>query len=128
MDNNNFSNDINELFNWINDYNVFQPIKPTNVVIKEEKKDEEIKNDKNDNNDDIINKKGKIMRCNICKIKIKATDEIISKCKCNKSHCLKHRLPEKHECEKIDDIITEQKNILKNNLVKLDSTYKHVKI
>ena len=40
-----------------------------------------------------------MLRCEICKKKC----IIHFKCKCSKVHCIKHQLPENHECEyKVD--------------------------
>lgn len=67
-------------------------------------------------------------RCSICKIKINPVDILISTCKCEKLHCLKHRMPESHSCSKMSVIADEQKKQLEKNLVKLDSKFTQEKI
>ena len=37
-------------------------------------------------------------RCCVCKKKISVVDVLSSTCKCGKTFCLNHRLPEKHTC------------------------------
>lgn len=60
-------------------------------------------------------------KCKICKIKINAANAIISSCKCNGSYCLKHRMPEMHNCDKINEKVNEQKKDLETKLVKVTS-------
>ena len=38
-------------------------------------------------------------RCNLCNKKISIVDVLSSTCKCDKTYCLNHRLPEKHNCK-----------------------------
>jgi hypothetical protein len=61
----------------------------------------------------------KKLKCSICKVKINSVDAIISSCKCNKNHCLKHRLPESHKCDKIQEKCEEEKKNLEKNLIKV---------
>lgn len=63
----------------------------------------------------------KKLKCTLCKVKINAVDVIISSCKCEKKYCLKHRMPESHKCEKLENIKEIQKNNLGKNLIKIDS-------
>ena len=58
-------------------------------------------------------------KCEICNSKINTLDALVATCKCEKKHCIKHRMPESHNCIKIKDIISEQKDRLKNSLVKV---------
>ncbi len=37
-------------------------------------------------------------KCAFCNKKISIVDSLSSTCKCGKVYCLKHRLPENHEC------------------------------
>jgi predicted nucleic acid binding AN1-type Zn finger protein len=42
---------------------------------------------------------------------------IIGQCKsCEKVYCLSHRLPEKHNCEKINELISGQRKILESKI------------
>jgi len=58
-------------------------------------------------------------KCNMCNIKISILDEIISECKCNKFHCIKHRLPELHNCLAINKYKSDGKEQLAKSLVKV---------
>jgi predicted nucleic acid binding AN1-type Zn finger protein len=43
-----------------------------------------------------------MLRCELCKKK-----SIINfKCKCKKNHCIKHQLPEHHNCEHKEELFT----------------------
>lgn len=33
-----------------------------------------------------------------CKKKIKLTEQIMGKCRCNNIYCIQHRIPESHDC------------------------------
>jgi len=33
-----------------------------------------------------------------CKKKIKLTEEVMGKCRCNNIYCTRHRIPESHDC------------------------------
>lgn len=59
------------------------------------------------------------LKCNFCKVKINLVDTLISTCKCNNNYCKKHRMPELHKCENLQEkCINERKN-LENNLIKI---------
>ena len=128
MSNNNIFNDFSNLMNWINNNDNLFNSKNTNI-----KNISPLDNNISNNSVETINehakdltsdkKNNKKLRCEICKAKINLVDEIISTCKCNKNHCLKHRMPEIHNCEKIQDIGNEQRLNLKEKLVKLDSKF-----
>jgi len=55
----------------------------------------------------------------MCNIKISILDEIISRCKCSKFHCIKHRLPELHNCSAINNYKSDGKEQLAKSLVKI---------
>jgi hypothetical protein len=67
-------------------------------------------------------------KCGVCKVKINIVDELISTCKCKKLHCLTHRMPESHNCEKIKEIGEEQRKNLESGLVKLSGKFEPVRI
>jgi hypothetical protein len=120
--------------NWINENNLLDAKKKSNIKIDSQSNeklnlDNGCKN-KQTANEDCINepKANKKLRCGVCKFKISSVDEIIATCKCNKSHCLKHRMPEAHNCEKIEDIGKEQRKNLEQKLVKLGENKTLVKI
>ena len=58
-------------------------------------------------------------KCEICNAKINTLDALVATCKCEKKHCIKHRMPESHNCSKLGDIAIEQKNRLKTTLIKV---------
>ena len=58
-------------------------------------------------------------KCEICNSKINTLDALVATCKCEKKHCIKHRMPESHNCTKLSAIATEQKDRLKNSLIKV---------
>ena len=60
-----------------------------------------------------------LSKCEICNSKINTLDLLVATCKCEKKHCIKHRMPESHNCSKLCDIAQEQKTRLKTNLVKI---------
>lgn len=72
--------------------------------------------------EETINKKQTRSKCGICKVKINAVDAIISSCKCNKNYCKKHRMPEMHFCDKINEKTDEQKKDLEIKLVKVTAS------
>lgn len=137
-DQNNLINEINDLISWMNESNLFETKRKDNIKILSEqnnqtlenqsaKEIELVKNISTNLNEDLIisNKK---LRCNICKIKISLVDELISTCKCEKKHCSKHRMPEAHKCNKLEEIGKEQRKNLESNLVKLDSNFSQIKL
>jgi predicted nucleic acid binding AN1-type Zn finger protein len=71
-------------------------------------------------NNDNIKQTTKKLRCALCKVKISAVNTIISSCKCDKNYCLKHRMPESHNCEKLEQIIETQKKNLATSLIKVE--------
>lgn len=48
-----------------------------------------------------------------CKKKISIVDLLSSKCKCEKAFCLKHRLPEQHNCQYDHKYVDKNKEIEK---------------
>jgi hypothetical protein len=60
-------------------------------------------------------------KCNCCNKKISLSEEIISKCSCEKLHCLLHRLPELHDCKAILEIKQKSRNKLEKSLVRVDA-------
>lgn len=101
--------DFMKFFNKINLVEDFKNIdsSETAIIIEPIKLEESISN------------KSSRPKCGICKVKINAVDIIISSCKCNGKYCVKHRMPELHNCEKITEIAKEQKKDLENKLVKV---------
>lgn len=69
--------------------------------------------------DENINKK---LKCAICKYKINAVDALIANCKCGKKHCLKHRMPESHNCDKISEMSERQRKKLGSDLIKVEAS------
>lgn len=58
----------------------------------------------------IVVKKTKKHKCNICKAEVHYFVVDIYKCnKCNMKLCGNHRLPESHDCEYLEEIIEEKK-------------------
>ena len=139
--NNNFNklnnfNELNNFMNQLNENNLFDincisnikilsdsaNNKPLDEIIKHS--DAKIKISSNK----LSSKNNKRPKCGICKVKINVVDELISTCKCNKLHCLKHRMPETHNCEKMKAIGEEQRNILESSLIKLGGKFEPVRI
>ena len=60
------------------------------------------------------------IRCCVkgCKRKINSVDEIISTCRCGKTFCSKHRLPEMHNCT--HDFKINKEDFIKQNLCVAD--------
>lgn len=133
-DSNNIFNDFTNFMNLLNKSDLFDTKTKSNIKIISENGcssnniigESENKLINNDQTSNILLKKKS--KCGICKVKISAVDELIATCKCEKTHCLKHRMPEAHSCEKIKAIGEEQQNNLKASLVRLDSKYKVEKI
>ena len=95
------------------DANTFEniiPIQRSNIQI------EELQEESKKNSIEEKNTKKK-MCCDICKKKISLVDDLISTCKCGRKHCPKHRMPETHNCDKIQDIIAEKINFLKEKIL-----------
>jgi len=116
MQNQKIENDINSLFSWLNDKKLLineeqidNNIKQTNINIIENNDEHNSKSDK------------KKLKCKMCKKKINLLDELISKCKCGHKYCSKHRMQELHKCTKLDEICIEQRKNLQEQLIKLDS-------
>jgi hypothetical protein len=65
------------------------------------------------------NTKNNKLKCNFCKARINLLDTLISTCKCNYNYCKKHRMPELHKCEFLQDKCLDEKKNLENNLIKL---------
>jgi len=106
-DSNNIYNEFTNFMTLFNNNNSFDAKRNSNIKILPEINEgitpsETIEGSKNKINQDsnkLLSKKKP--KCTICKVKINAVDVLISTCKCNKLHCLKHRMPEEHDCEKI---------------------------
>ena len=134
-DSNNIFNEFTNIMNWVNEINLLDAKHSSNIKIESES-NEKITIDNNCvNNNQLGNEKSinahnsnKKLRCGVCKFKINAVDELISTCKCNKSHCLKHRMPEAHNCEQMENIKKEQRKNLEQTLVKLGVNKTLVKI
>ena len=137
-DQNNIINEINDLISWMNESSLFETKRKDNIKILQEQnnqivenqsstENQLVKNMRTNSNEDltILNKK---LRCDICKIKISLVDELISTCKCEKKHCSKHRMPESHKCNKLEEIGKEQRKNLELSLKKLDSNFSLVKL
>ena len=136
--NNNF-NELNNFMNWLTENNLFDANCISNIKILATS-DEANLSDKTikESNQQIIQDTAQISnskltpkrrpKCGICKVKINIVDELISTCLCNKLHCLKHRMPEMHNCEKIEAIGEEQRKNLKAGLVKLGTKFEPVRI
>ena len=137
-DPNNIFNEINDLVSWMNQSNLFEARHKDNIKIVPESNNNLIENqsaidnqlfkDKHNFIDENTHKSNKKLRCNVCKVKIGVIDELISTCKCELKHCPKHRMPEAHKCNKLDEIGIEQRKQLEEQLVKIDSNYVQVKI
>ena len=56
------------------------------------------------------------MKCNSCEKKLKLTEEIVGKCKCNNIFCSKHR--EEHNCS-FDYKKENAENLTKTVLIKI---------
>ena len=67
-----------------------------------------------------INNKKKRCALSECKNKINNLDLIISNCKCNKQFCSKHRMPENHMCDYLENYKDNEKKFLESTLVKVD--------
>lgn len=119
MDNQQLYNDFT---NFINLLKINSTFERTDISMSEDVKilDEEhvVKTENAKDDKTHITKK---TRCALCKVKISAVDTIISSCKCEKNYCLKHRMPESHKCEKLEQIVKTQKDNLESSLVKLVS-------
>jgi hypothetical protein len=111
MNNQQIFNDFTNFMNLFKNDDLNNNIK----IIEDNGKHELESADKN------VHKQVKKLRCSICKVKINAVDAIISSCKCDKNHCLKHRMPESHNCSKLNEISEAQKKNLKASLIKVDS-------
>jgi len=111
----NIYNEFSNFMTFFNKTNLVEDLKKTNstetTTIIETTKVEET-----------TNKKSIRPKCFICKVKINAVDAIISSCKCNKNYCLKHRMPEMHFCDKMNEKADEQKKDLEIKLVKVTAS------
>ena len=133
-DSNNIYNEFTNFMTLFKNNNSFDTKRNSNIKILPEINDgislnNTIENSKNTINQDsnkLLSKKKP--KCTICKVKINAVDAIISTCKCNKLHCLKHRMPEEHNCEKIEEIGNEQRKNLAASLIKLNPKLDTLKI
>jgi hypothetical protein len=136
--NNNF-NELNNFMNWLDENKLFDANHMSNIKILSENIEDNTldKTIKLSDNQNIQEKEkisnGKLIskrrpKCGICKVKINVIDELISTCKCNKLHCLTHRMPESHNCEKIKEIGEEQRKNLESGLVKLSGKFEPVRI
>ena len=108
-----------------NEFSNFMALLNKNSVVdditKKTKINHEITCIENDKSNVSTKKTTNKLKCSICKVKINAVDAIISSCKCNKNHCLKHRMPETHNCHKIMEKSNEQKKDLEAGLIKLSA-------
>jgi predicted nucleic acid binding AN1-type Zn finger protein len=98
----------NEFSDFINSIKTSSIIQQTHDIINI---------NKNNKDTEDTNKK---QRCAFCNKKITASEYTISNCRCNKKHCLKHRMPEAHNCDNIKEIVEEQKKNLDKSLIKLE--------
>ena len=59
------------------------------------------------------------MKCNYesCNKKIKKIMMITCKCRCNNYYCLKHNLPELHDCTYDYNTNEDKENFIKNNKI-----------
>ena len=59
------------------------------------------------------------IRCNYnnCKNKINKLMLITCKCRCSNYYCLKHNLPELHDCSYVYYTDDDKKNFIKNNKI-----------
>jgi hypothetical protein len=60
-------------------------------------------------------------KCKECNRKITPAQVAMSSCKCGYIHCLEHRLPEFHSCEKMNEIKQDNKKDLAKTLVKVEA-------
>lgn len=121
MDNQQIFNDFTDFMNLLKIDSLNESEINNGMIINDNKQNStDITLDKpeNANKNTQTTKKSK---CSICKVKINAVDAIISTCKCEKNYCLKHRMPESHNCDKIEEIREIQKKNLKTNLIKVES-------
>jgi hypothetical protein len=137
-DQNKVFNEFTDLISWMNESNLFEATRKDNTknLLESNNKVGEnlhyrenqlVVDNKNNSSDNmkITNKKS---RCDVCKGKISLVDELISTCRCGKKHCSKHRMPETHKCNKMEEIGKDQKKFLESSLVKLGSSFVHEKI
>jgi predicted nucleic acid binding AN1-type Zn finger protein len=117
MDNQQIYNDFTNCINSLKINNFDLIINSNSNKVINEININPIQETKNDNKPQNFKK----IRCAICKVKINTVDIIISNCKCNKNHCAKHRMPESHNCDQIDNIKETQKKNLEISLIKLES-------
>lgn len=137
-DKNNIIDEINDLISWMNESNLFETKRKDNIKILPEQNNQIVENQsvienqlvKNitTNLNEDLTTSNKKLRCNVCKIKISLVDDLISTCKCEKKHCSKHRMPEAHKCNKLEEIGKEQRKKLESDLVKLDSNFSQIKL
>jgi hypothetical protein len=144
MNNKDIFNEINDLFSWMNESNIFESSK-NNIKILPETESQHLEGSNNSKNclKDIAtdktksnelnldkNKNGTVkkLKCKMCNAKIGLLDELISTCKCEQKYCSKHRMPELHKCVKLEEIGDEQRKNLKLSLVKVTSDNGRVKI
>ena len=58
-------------------------------------------------------------KCKVCQKKITLAQQVASLCKCGNYHCSKHMHSDSHSCNKLDDIILDNKNKLAQTLNKV---------
>jgi hypothetical protein len=134
-DQNRIFNEIDDLFSWMNETNFIQPKAKNNIrIIDDDYQIDPVK--PTESNQQINTKinpsqestKSKKLKCSLCKVKISLVDDLISTCKCEKKYCSKHRMPETHNCVKLEEIGKEQRKTLESTLVKLDSKFSQIKL
>jgi predicted nucleic acid binding AN1-type Zn finger protein len=123
MDNNDIFNQFTNFMNLFNDNQLETKYKDNNKdFIHSISNTDKNKIEDDKKQDDIINKTAsKKLKCCMCKVKISIVDSLISTCKCNQNYCAKHRMPENHKCEKLDEICKEKKKDLETSLIKIQT-------
>jgi hypothetical protein len=66
-------------------------------------------------------KKNQKPRCHQCKIMINIVEQLMSKCKCEKQFCTRHRSIETHNCIMTNELVSKQRKDLENSLIKLEN-------